>query len=111
MTIFCINLLLSSSFFFFTTITKILEGEFVGFQNSHGLLTHKNGVDLIFLNIRRRVVRVLKLYWRFILTKKGNINPQNIRGPPGPLGGVFLGLARTPIGVSGYLYSVDRKML
>ena len=32
--------------------------------------------------IRRRLVRVLKLCRGFILTKKGDINPKNIRDPP-----------------------------
>ena len=42
----------------------------------------------VFLeNFRRRSVRVLKLHRGFILTKKGDINPQtNLETPPGPLG-------------------------
>ena len=103
----------------------------------HGILTHKqiryenkniNSRRAIFRffkgfffeNIRRKLVRVLKLYREFILTKNGDINPQKIKSclivPKGdfadmcteqfPIGGQSEGLAcadpvaRTPIGMS-----------
>ena len=49
------------------------------------------GFFRLFLeNFRRMSVRVLKLHRGFILTKKGDINPQqNLEPPSGPLGGVF----------------------
>ena len=44
-----------------------------------------------FENIRRRSVRVLKLHRGFILTKKGDINPQkNSETPLAPWGGGVL---------------------
>ena len=58
----------------------------------HVSLSAKLGADfkLFFENFRRRSVRVLKLHRGFILTKKGDINPQkNFETPPGPLGGRF----------------------
>ena len=45
---------------------------------------------IYFENIRRRLVRVLKLDRGFIITKKGGINPKTIQGPPmAPYGGIF----------------------
>ena len=47
-------------------------------------------LKLFFENIMRRLVRVLKLYRRLILTKKVYMKPPKIRNPPPwPPGGIF----------------------
>jgi hypothetical protein len=80
-------------FFFFWGIPlfKTTEGVVVGFTFLHGLNSGKKVkfgppspgplraifmfFRLFFENNRRRLVRVLKLYRGFILTKKGDFNP------------------------------------
>jgi hypothetical protein len=67
-------------FFFLPLLFKTTEGVVVGFF-----------VCFLFENIRRISVRVLELHRGFILTKKGDINPQKIQRPPlAPWGGVFI---------------------